>query len=85
MALRAAKIGPIGKGGSGIGKVKLGKVNLQQGRLGRVGGGGKLMVIPKVGAKIGGNCTAGILKLKHGAFLTFPIIDLHRLNCTRWC
>lgn len=74
IAFSAAIIGPIGKGGKGIGKVKLGKVNLQQGKLGRVGGGGKLMVRPKVGANIGGNCIAGILKLRHGLLATFPIL-----------
>lgn len=82
IAFSAANIGPIGNGGNGIGKLKPGNVNLQQGRPGKTGGGGKLIVIPRVGAKIGGKETAGILKLRQGAFLIFPIIDLHKLNYT---
>jgi hypothetical protein len=54
-AFRATMIGPIGIGGRGIGIVKDGNLNLQQGIPGNTGGGGKLIVAPNVGRNIGGN------------------------------
>lgn len=65
-AFRAAITGAIGIGGKGIGSVKEGSVYLQQGIAGKFGGGGKLIVAPKVGKKIGGKATGGILKLRQG-------------------